>query len=153
MRVLVTLPDKHRSQSRLLPRRPGPTFAGSRRPAGASALRFRPPRLASGRPLFPSVSLWCLGSPLSAAGSGSLAATGSGLHAVRTGAGQRGLSEGRGRALRDRGADFPEGVPRLESDPSSPCSLFGVPRRSAPRAQSLQVKMLAAAASGPAMQL
>lgn len=45
--------------------------------------RFRPPRLASGQPLFPSASLWCAGRRLSAAGSGCLAAAGSGHGSVR----------------------------------------------------------------------
>lgn len=125
MRLRQREPGRTLVRSLIAPAPPSSFLGGDSVAGRASALRFRPPRLTSGRSLFPSVSLWCLGSALSAAGSGLLAGTGSGLHAARTGSGQQRWSEGRGKAPRYRGADLPESVPRVECDPSSPCSLFG----------------------------
>lgn len=108
----------------------------------ASALRFRPATLSF------RFSMVCGKTSLSRR-KWLASRDGSGFRAVRSAPGPRGRSEGRGWVLWDRGADLREGVPRLGADPSSPCALSGIPSRLAPRAPSLQVKTLAAAASNP----
>lgn len=150
------LPESPRAAVSLFLRHPAAAGTRRRLRSLAFALHFRPPRLASGRPLLPSTSLWCAGCSISAAGSGLLAATGSRRSAVRRGSGRwpggrvAGWRGGEGRSKTEvwtvRRASSGWSPTRVLR-PHSPGFLGARPRA----LHFLMWKMLAATSSGPTL--